>query len=166
MPAVAAGVAIVGAGIAIYGDIQSANDQSQLDAEKASVANQQAAEIAARNQQNAAIQNQVAFRQKMQFGSSYAASGKAGVGIGSQLQIQNQTDLQNMVQTREANFQEMMLKEQAGIDTTMGNNIQQALPWEVAGAAVQGLGSAARTPGAVNTNGPTGQGLGSVGGGS
>jgi hypothetical protein len=143
MPAVAAGAAIVGAGLAIYGDISSANDQANLDNERASIAQQQSAEIAARNQSNASILDSQAFRQKMQFGSSFAASGKSGVGVGSQLQIQNQADLQNMIATREANFQENMLQQQAGIDTTLASETEQAGTLKAIGAGVSALGSGA-----------------------
>jgi hypothetical protein len=164
MPQVAAAAALVGAGIQVYGAITSANDQNALDQEKASVARQQAAEIEARNQSNAALLDQTAMRQKLQFGASYAASGKAGTGVGSQLQIQNQADLQNMIATREAKFQESMLQQQAGIDTTMGDQLMKALPWQVAGDIAGGLGSAARlgTTGSKNPGdtGTQGSGLG------
>lgn len=152
MSEIAAAGSLVGVGISIYGDITSANDQAKLDQDKAAVAQQQAQEIAAREGANETIRNQVAARQKLQFGSSYAASGKAGVGVGGMLQIQNQTDLQNMVSNREATFQEQMLNEQSGIDTTMANQQLQALPWEVAGAVLGGAGGAGKIATAGGSN--------------
>ena len=91
MAVVAAVAAVVAAGIAIYGDIKSSDDQSQLDQERASVAGQQAAELQQREVANEALTEEQAYRQKLQFGASYAASGKSGVGIGSQLQLEQGT---------------------------------------------------------------------------
>lgn len=143
MPAVAAGAMLVGAGIQIYGDIKSANDQASLDQDRAQIAREQASEIDSRNQANAAMLDQAATRQKLQFGASYAASGKAGVGVGSQLQIQNQANNQNMVATREAKFQESMLMQQAGIDSTLADQTLEAGTLNAIGAGLGGLSKAA-----------------------
>lgn len=162
MPALPAAIAIVGTGISAYGAIKSANDQNDLDQEKAQVAREQAAELTSREVANEALRNQQATRQKLQFASSYAASGKAGVGLGSQLQIQNATDLQNMISNKETQFQVAMLNQQAGIDTTMGNDIMGSASWAAAGDIASGLGSAARTSGLFNAEAHGGkQGLGS-----
>lgn len=143
MPAIAAAGAIVGAGIAIYGDLQTASDQASLDQQKASVAEQQSQEIFAREQTNEALRQQQAYRQKLQFGASYAASGKAGVGIGSQLQIQLQADTQNAISGQEAAFQEKMLQQQAGVDTTLAAETSQAGTINALGAGIGGLARAA-----------------------
>lgn len=143
MPGIAAGAALVGAGIQIYGDIKSADDQASLDRKRAEIARQQAAEIEARNQTNAAILDDQAMRAKLQFGASFAASGKAGVGVGSQLQLQNQADLQNSVATREAKFQEQMLQQQAGIDTTLADQTESAGTINAIGAGIGGISKAA-----------------------
>lgn len=143
MPAIAVGAAIVGAGISTYGAIKSASDQADLDNARARIATEQAAEIGQREVANEALRDQQAYRQKLQFASSFAASGKSGVGVGSQLQIQNQADLQNMMSNREASFQQSMLKQQAGIDTTMANDVIAAGNLNAAGAIVGGLGAAA-----------------------
>lgn len=156
MPAVAAGAAIAGAGMSAYGSIVSANDQSQLDQARADIARQQADEIASRESANEAIRNQAATRQKLQFGASYAASGKAGVGIGSQLQIQNQADLASMISNREAMFQEKMLRQQSGIDTTLA---EQALSSGTLNAIAAGLGGAARAA-SIETAGGNNPGYG------
>lgn len=162
MPAIAAGAAVVGAGIQVYGDIKSANDQAQLDQERAGIAQKQANEIALREQDNEAMRDQQAMRQKLQFGASYAASGKSGTGVGSQLQIQNQADLQNMISNREATFQENMLRQQAGIDSALSDQTLQAGTLNAIGAGVAGLskaGSMSMSGGANPGYGGT-QGLG------
>jgi len=162
-----AAAAVVAAGIAVYGDIKSSNDQAQLDAERANIAGQQSKELGDREASNEAVRNQLAMRQKLQFGSSYAASGKAGVGLGSQLQIQNQTDLQNMTSNRETMFQQQMLQEQAGIDTSLGSQALTAGTVSAVGAGVGGLASAARigTAGGANPGYGGTQSAGAYGGG-
>lgn len=137
MPVIAAAAAVVGVGIQIYGDVTSANDQAKLDKERAAIAQQQSDEIAAREQSNEALRGQQAVRQKLQFGASYAASGKSGTGVGSQLQIQNESDTQSMISNREATFQEQMLQTQAGIDTTLAS---QSITSGAIGAVGAGLG--------------------------
>ena len=158
MPVVAAIASIVGAGVAVAGDIISADNQSNLDNERAQVAAQQSAELGQREASNEAIRNQQAERQKLQFGASYAASGKAGVGIGSQLQIQSQSDLQSMISNRETQFQELMLQQQAGIDTTLAGQTQEA---GAIGAVGAGLGGLANVGGIVARN-PDAFGLGNA----
>ena len=158
MPVVAAIASIVGAGVAVAGDIISADNQSNLDNERAQVAAQQSAELGQREASNEAIRNQQAERQKLQFGASYAASGKAGVGVGSQLQIQSQSDLQSMISNRETQFQELMLQQQAGIDTTLAGQTQEA---GAIGAVGAGLGGLANAGGIVARN-PDAFGLGNA----
>jgi hypothetical protein len=162
MPVVAAVAAVVGTGIAIYGAVKSANDQSDLDQERASIAQQQAKELDAREQSNELIRDQQAYRQKLQFGAAYAASGKEGVGIGSQLQIQNQADLANMMSNRETKFQETMLLEQGGIDTSLASSTESAGTLNAVGAGLGGLSAAGKlyTAGGNNPgySGPQGMG--------
>lgn len=130
--------AVVGAGIGIWGALSSASDQNALDQEKAQVAEEQAAEIQAREAANEVLANQNAYRQKLQFGASFAGSGKSGTGIGSQLQIQANTDLSNMMSNRESQFQEQMLQQQAGVDTTLGAETLTAGDISALGTAVSG----------------------------
>ena len=156
MPQVAAGAAIVGAGIGIYGALSSASDQAGLDNERAQIAHEQAQEIAAREAANEALKDQQATRQQLQFGASFAASGKAGVGIGSQLQIKNQEETQNMISNREAMFQENMLNQQAGIDTTLANETETA---GTISTGLGGLGAAAKIA-SPSFSGGGNQGLG------
>jgi hypothetical protein len=162
MSFVAVGAAVVGAGIAIYGAVSSANDQSQLDQEKADAAKKQAQELAARQQVNDLVKQSTAMRQKLQYGATYAASGKAGVGIGAQLQIQNQANVQQMISDREAAFQEQMLMQSAQIDTSLASETQSAGTLNAIGAGVQGAGRVAslETSGGKNPGygGPQGMG--------
>lgn len=162
MPQVAAGAMIVGTGLQVYGDIKSANDQAKLDQDKAEIARQQAIEIAQREGANEVMRDQQAMRQKLQFGASYAASGKAGTGVGSQLQIQNQADLLNMMSNREALFQQKMLMQQAGIDTTMAQESLQSGTLNALAAGIGGAGKAAgmATSGGSNPGYSGTQGLG------
>ena len=160
MPVVAAVAAVVGAGIAVYGDIKSANDQASLDQTRAQIAQEQAGEIAARVSSNESLRDRAAVRQKLQFGASYAASGKAGAGVGSQLQIQAQADTQNLVSARESSFQEQMLQQQAGIDTTLGQSSQEAGTINAIGA---GIGGASKAAG-IATSGGSNPGYGGTAG--
>jgi hypothetical protein len=153
---IAAGAALVGDGIQVVGDITSANDQAQLDQERAAIAQQQSNEIASREANNEALKEQQAYRQKLQFGSSYAASGKAGSGVGSQLQIQLQADTANAISGREASFQEQMLQTQAGIDTTLAGQSQTSGVINAIGAGVGGIARA----GSIATSGGNNPGYG------
>jgi phage tail tape-measure protein len=119
---------LLGAGIgaSIGGILSSSSDQQALDNEKAQVAEEQAAEIQQREVANENLRDQQAYRQKLQFGASFAGSGKAGTGIGSQLEIQREADQTNMVSNRDSQFQQSMLLQQAGIDTTLGAETAQA----------------------------------------
>lgn len=135
---------LAGTGVQIYGSIKSAHDQAALDDARAAVANQQADEIGARELSNETLRDQQAMRQKLQFGASFAASGKSGVGLGSMLQIQQQSDLQSMVSNREAQFQEKMLREQAGIDTSLAEDTRSAGTLNAIGSGLAGLGKAGR----------------------
>lgn len=130
--------AAVGAGIGIWGALSSASDQNALDQEKAHVAQEQATEITAREAANEINVNENAYRQKLQFGASYAGSGKSGVGVGSQLEIQRQADLQNMMSNRESQFQVQMLQQQAGVDTTLGAETMTAGDISALGQGVKG----------------------------
>jgi len=158
----AAGVAVVGAGVQIYGAIKTANDQAEMDLQRAAIANQQATEIGEREAANETLRNQQAYRQKLQFGASFAATGREGTGIGSQLQIQNQTDLANMMSNREADFQAKMLKQQAGIDTTLAGQTESA---GVVKALGMGLGGATQAAGYLAPRYGGTQSMGAYGGG-
>lgn len=148
--------AVAGGIIGAVGGILSAQDQQQLDNQKAAIAQQQAAEIQAREVANENLTNEHAYSQELAFGSSFAGSGKAGTGIGSQLEIQRQATQQNVVSNRDSQFQESMLLQQAGIDTTLGNETMTA--GEI-GAATSVLGGA--TAGVKNyTSGNSNPGLG------
>lgn len=152
MGAVAAGAAVAGAGLQAYGAISSAQDQAALDRQKADIANQQSAEITARESNNEITRDQSAYRQKLAFGAAYAGSGKAGTGIGSQLEIQRQTDLANMTSNRDSQFQVNMLQQQAGVDTTLANETSTAGYLNAAGSILGGAGKVASVSSSGNNN--------------
>lgn len=146
------GIALVaaGAGLSIWGALSSASDQADLDAKKAAIAEQQAQEIQAREVANENLRDQQAYRAKLSFGATFAGSGKAGTGIGSQLEIQRQTDMQNMISNRDSQFQEQMLREQAGIDTSLGQETMQA---GYMNAAATAIGAASKAYSIANPGG-------------
>lgn len=144
MGAVAAGAAAAGGVIGAYGAIQSAQDQANLDNEKAAIAFKQADEIQNREVANEAIRNSQANEAKLSFGAAYASSGKEGVGIGSQLEIQRQTDLQNTISKRDADFQAEMLRTQGGIDQQLADETKSAGYLSAASSILGGASSAAR----------------------
>ena len=144
------GLMAVGTGLSIWGSLSAAGDQANLDQEKAQVAQQQAAEIQSREVANENLKDQQAYRAKLAFGASYAGSGKAGTGIGSQLEIQRQTDQANVITNRESQFQQQMLQEQAGVDTTLAQETQQAGYISAAGSLV---GGASKAYGIANAGG-------------
>lgn len=123
----AAGAAqVAGAGISAYGAIKGAQDEANFDRQKAATQEAQAVEIAEREKANEAINQSAAFNAKLDFASAYAGSGKEGAGIGSQLEIQRQTDLKNLVARRDAGFQETMLRTGAEIDKNLANSTESS----------------------------------------
>ncbi len=156
MGAVAAGAAIAGAGLSAYGAITSAQDQSNLDNERAQVAQEQAQEIAQREAANETLRDQQAYRGQLQFGAQFAGSGKAGTGIGSQLEIQRQATQANVISNEQSQFQDQMLNQQAGIDTTLAS---ETMTSGYINAASSLLGGASRAA-SVGTSGNNSPGLG------
>lgn len=140
----------VGAGLSIWGSLSAASDQASLDQEKARVADQQAEEIQSREVANENLRDQQAYRSKLAFGASFAGSGKSGTGIGSQLEIQRQADQANVISNRESQFQQQMLMEQAGVDTTLAQETTQA---GYISAASSLVGGAAKAYGVANSGG-------------
>ena len=136
--------AVVGGVLGAVGGLLAASDQAGLDEEKAQVAQEQAAEIEAREIANENLKNQTAYRAKLSFAAAYAGSGKAGTGIGSQLEIQRQTDQANMISNEEAQFQQYMLKQQAGVDTTLASETTTSGYISAGGSILGGVTSAAR----------------------
>ena len=141
--------AIAGGVLGAIGGLMAASDQAALDNEKAQVAKEQADEIQAREVANENLKNQAAYRAKLAFGAAFAGSGKAGTGIGSQLEIQRQTDQNNMISNEESQFQQKMLQTQAGIETQLGSEVSTA-GYINAGGSV--LGGATRAYGMSQPN--------------
>ena len=155
MGAVAAGAAVAGGGLSAYGAITSAQDQSNLDNERAQVAQKQAQEIAQREASNETIRDQQAYRGQLQFGSQFSGAGKSGTGIGSQLEIQRQATQANVISNEQSQFQEQMLNQQAGMDTALASETMTA---GYISAASSLLGGAAKA-GSIGTSGNLSPGM-------
>lgn len=126
MAAVAAGAAIVGGGIAAYGAIKSAQDEAAIKRLEAEQAYQQAGELDMRERANEALRTDAAFRAKLDFASMAAGTGHEGAGIGSQLEIQRQSDLQNILAGRDEAFAASQLRKGGDITRQLAGNIEEA----------------------------------------
>ena len=140
MAEIAAGAAIVGAGVQAYGAIKSAGDQSEIDQEKSAAQNAQANEIHEREAINDSLRASRAFQAKLDFAAAAAGSGHAGAGVGSQLEIQRQSDLQTKLSDEDAAFQEAMLRKGAGLDAKLAEDTKSAGYWSAAGSILGGAG--------------------------
>ena len=84
----------------------------------------------------------------------------SGFMVPSRLQvIKNQEETQNMISNREAMFQENMLNQQAGIDTTLANETETAGTINAISTGLGGLGAAAKIA-SPSFSGGGNQGLG------
>lgn len=142
MGAVAAGAAIIGTGLSVYGQIKSANDQADLEQAKAQLSRQQAKEILDREQINDSNQQEAAIRTKLDFGSAFAATGRQG-GLGSQLELQRQVDQQISLNDREAKFQAMMIEKGADLQDQAADNTRSSGYINAASTLLGGIGKAA-----------------------
>lgn len=140
-----AGTAIAGAGLQAYGAIKSAQDEADFDNKKAALQIAQANELQQRQMANDVINQNAAYQAKLDFGSAYAASGKEGAGVGSQLEIQRQTDLRKMIGDRDAAFQEAMYRSGAAMDQQLAGETKTAGYLNAAGAVLGGAGKAYQT---------------------
>lgn len=114
----------LGAGLQVYGAIKGAQDQADVDRQKALFQRQQADEVDSRARINDVQMQDTEIRSKLQFGSQYAASGHEGTGIGSQLEIQRQEGVQQSFQDREAAFQSKMLREGSALDENLAKETE------------------------------------------
>lgn len=128
--------AVIGAGISIYGQLKSAEDQAALDEKKKKIAEEQANEIFVREQINETIRNQATFQAQLQVGSEYAASGKEGAGIGSQLEVKRQADLATALARRDASYQEHMLLEGGSLQGQLADITRQSSYFNAAGTGI------------------------------
>lgn len=143
MAAVAAGAAIAGGAVSAYGAIKGAQDQAELDREKAELSKEQADELINREQINDALRDTNTFRQKLDFQSAAAGTGHEGSGIGSQLEIQRQSDLAKVLADHDANFQAQMLLRGGQMYNRMADNTEEAGYISAAGSLLGGAGRAA-----------------------
>lgn len=129
--------AVIGAGIGIYGAITSASDQADIDRQKAALEDAQAGEVARREQENDALAKTTAFKTAAAYSSENAATGHEGGGIGSQLEIQRQTNLQISLNDQAAAFQESQIYAGAGMESQLANNTMTAGYLNAAGQGVK-----------------------------
>lgn len=152
MGAVAAGAAVVGTGLSVYGQIKSAQDQADIDSQKATLARVQAQEVLDREQINDANMQQSTLRAKLDFGSAFAATGRQG-GIGSQLELQRQADEQIALNDREANFQAKMLQAGADMNDQLASETRTSGYINAAGTLLGNTGKLASSPSMRDSSG-------------
>jgi hypothetical protein len=146
-------VAGAGIGMSVAGQLNAASSQSDVEKEKAAAAAAQAQEVAQREAFNDVQAQDQTFKSKLDFASSFASSGKQGAGIGSQLEIQRQSDLAIKVADEQASFQESMLRQGGSLDTELAGQYQEAGDLNAAGTILAGAGKmAAPSFGASNYN--------------
>ncbi len=133
--------AIIGAGISIFGSIESGNDQNQIDQEKAANEVAQAQQVAAREAANDALRQQALITNQMNVSSEQAASGHETAGIGSQLELKRQNDIQTQLNDQAATFQENQLLSGASMTEQAGSQAQTAGYLQAAGTGVSALGT-------------------------
>ena len=157
MAQVAAGAAIVGAGLAVYGQIKSAQDQADLLALRQDAANSQADEIESRQRINEAFNLDSARQRALDFGSAYAASGKSGVGVGSMLEIQRQAELKNVLSRKDSYYRAAQLRLYGGsLGLEAGQTISSGY-WNAGGSLMTGIGRVASSSAMQPNSGqPTG----------
>jgi len=134
MAEVAAGAAVLGAGMSAYGMIKASQDEAAAREAKQASLNMQADELESRQRVNEALMQNESEKMKLAFGAAYAASGKAGTGIGSQLEIQRQTDLQALLQRREAHYQARVLRAGGSLEGGLAASVRSAMPYTVGGS--------------------------------
>ncbi len=144
-----------GAGSSIAGQLISADSEAKLDQQKKEIAAQQADELESREQVNAAIRLQQSYRVALDVSSEQATSGHAGGGIGSQLEIKRQADLQNMLSQRDADFQALMLRKGGDLYGQLGDQTKTAGYFNAAGTLLTAAGTMANPKfGAISQGSP------------
>lgn len=146
--------AVIGAGISIYGVLSSSGDQAAIDAEKQAQATNEANQVALREQQNDAIRNQATYQNKLNVSSEQAGSGHETAGIGSQLEVQRQSNLQTQIDDQAAAFQASQLQAGGAMQGQAGAETQTAGYVGAAGAGATLIGKlGAPTQGVSNYSG-------------
>lgn len=132
--------AVVGAAVGIWGAITGANDQAEIDRQKAELARQEAAEVARREASNDAVAQETAFRERLDISADMAGAGHAGGSVGTQLEIQRQTNLQIKLNDEAARFQESQLLAGAQMQDTLANQTGSAAVIKSIGYGVTAAG--------------------------
>lgn len=143
MAMVAAGAVVAGTAISVYGQMKAAEDQAKMAEFQQKMANEQADELGYRESVNAALRVGEAKKAALDFGAAYAASGKEGMGIGSQLEIMRQVQIQNALSQHDVRFQQAMLRRGGSLYGMQASATREASKWNAAGSLLTGAGSAA-----------------------
>lgn len=125
MSGAAAGAAIGGSFLGVYGALKSASDEADMLEENKRLANEQADELEYREMVNEIARNQAAFKAELNFGSGYAATGREGTGIGSQLEIHRQVQVQNEISSREAQYEAAAIRAGGSYYGKMAENLSR-----------------------------------------
>lgn len=137
----AAAGAVLGAGISIFGSIESGNDQNKIDQEKAANEMAQAQQVVDREAANDALRQQATTTTQMDVSSEQAASGHETSGVGSQLEVKRQNDIQTKLNDQNASFQESQLMAGASLTQQAGSQAQTAGDIQAVGSGVSLLGT-------------------------
>ena len=151
--------AVLGAGIGIYGAIESAQAQAAIDTQEQQLEEAQAAQVGLREQENDAISQSSGYKRELDFSSESAASGHEGGGIGSQLEIQRQTNLQQYLNDQAASFQQSQILAGAGMKGQLASQTSTAGYISAAGQGARLLGNALSPNSGIVNYSPTAQSL-------
>lgn len=138
MAAVAAGAAVVGAGVAIYGEIESGQAKANAAKLDAQLKNQQADELMSREANNEQLIQQQSERDQKDYGAAFAGSGREGGGIGGIMTIQKNTAITIANSQRDAEFKAKMLRAGANIATNLASDEVNASYITGAGTIITG----------------------------
>lgn len=122
MTGIEEGAAIIGVGTAIYGAISSAEAKADAAKRDAALKGQQADELESREKVNEGIIQHQSDLAQLRFGSSFAATGREGGGIGGIMEIQKNTALTIANSQRDAAFKAKMLRQGADIATSLASD--------------------------------------------
>jgi hypothetical protein len=123
LPVVLAGMAAVGAGISIYGQIKAAQDKEEAAQFEAYLKGLQADEMMSREAINEGIMRDEAFRSGLAHQAAFSGTGREGGGIGGILTIKETTDRNIQLARRDAEFKASMLRKGADMDQKLASDL-------------------------------------------
>ncbi len=138
---IAAAIAAVGAGVAIYGEIAGANSRADALRADSRNKNRQADELLARQRINEAIlRDQSEFSQR-DYVASFAATGVEGSGLGGVVRLRKNLEEQISNSRRDAEFKARMLRAGANVDSQLASDAMTAGYLRGTGTALTAAGS-------------------------